>query len=101
VPPWSVAALLAGLFPGTSFVPATFLEWVPSLKLIWFFPTNEQSHALVPLRSSYAGPKRNSEIGERRPRKCWQSVPVVSRIGSGISGCDAFKNPHPWHGYRS
>jgi hypothetical protein len=41
VPPWSVAALLAGLFPGTSFVPATFLEWVPSLKLILVFPTNE------------------------------------------------------------
>jgi hypothetical protein len=33
MPPWSVAAPLAGLFPGTSSVPATFLESVPSLKL--------------------------------------------------------------------
>ena len=43
MPPWSVAAPLAGLFPGTSSVPATFLESVPSLKLTLVFPTNEQS----------------------------------------------------------
>jgi hypothetical protein len=43
MPPWSVAAPLAGLFPGTSLVPATFLESVPSLKLTLVFPINEQS----------------------------------------------------------
>jgi len=53
MPPRSAAALAEPL-PSTSFVPATFLAWVPSLKLILVFPTNEQGKLPFLLSSDFS-----------------------------------------------